>query len=157
MNIIEGISKEIRELIEARTRIEAEIKTLAKARTVLIPIIGGPTDQTETIAALPERSTPTPRDAPPEKSPKKFLRKEYRGLHVIDAVRQLLNGDWVQLDNMKFRERDVSRSIFTYAPGMDLNRCHGACATSVIALADLGICIRVEPGLYAMNNAPSGF
>lgn len=153
MNIIEGISKEIRELIEARTRIEAEIKTLAKARTVLIPIINGPT-QPETIAALPERSTPKPRDAP-EKSPKKFLRKEYRGLHVIDAVRQLLNGDWVHTHGRTFRERDVSRSIFTYAPGMDLNRCHGACATSVIALADLGICIRVEPGLYAMNNARS--
>jgi len=148
MNIIEGIDEEIKELVDTRILILSKIKALSEARDVISAPMAA-----ETITRLKEDKCagkirlkalgPRVERAEREKSPKKFLNIDYRGMNIFDSSRKIIN----QIDE-SFRERDISRLIFTYDKGMDLNRCHSACATAITKLCQLGEIVRLEPGLY---------
>jgi hypothetical protein len=156
MNIIEGIGKEIRGLITKRSEIEDKIKALVKARDVLDPVIA----RGSALDILDGRSQSEPKTgkcvgpdldsqkSDAEKSPRSFLKKEFMGMSVTDCCREV-----VPQFHDSFRERDISRLIFSYRSGMDANRCHSACAAALISFVFSGECVRVSPGNYRATKA----
>lgn len=156
MNIIEGIDEEIKELVDTRILILSRIKALSEARDVIsAPMAAETITRKINLGCVPLKEDkcagkirlkalgPRVERAEREKSPKKFLNIDYRGMNIFDSSRKIIN----QIDE-SFRERDISRLIFTYDKGMDLNRCHSACATAITKLCQLGEIVRLEPGLY---------
>ena len=162
--IIEGIDEELKELIETQARIAAKKKKLEAARDSLAP---EPWEIVEKVQPAQNKSYPhfsLPKSGggvptrkmkkrvhrkEPLKSPRIFLNKEFRGMSVVDACRQAVH--LIKMDS--FRERDISRFIFNYAPGMDADRSHSACSTALIKLEGSGDLKKLEIGLYQKSRS----